>query len=100
LFLDELPEFKRTYKCSPMQIERSMGRTSWPLLDRIALHIEAPAARHQKLAAPHDGTSSAAMQMHVQNARDVQTRRFGGRLARRALRQAVPDAEMEGASHA
>ena len=38
-------------KCSPMQIERYMGRVSGPLLDRIDLHIEVPAVPFQELSA-------------------------------------------------
>src|SRR5439155_6457126 len=35
-----LGDAKHACKCSPMQIERYMGRISGPLLDRIDLHIE------------------------------------------------------------
>jgi magnesium chelatase family protein len=95
---------KHTCKCSPMQIERYMGRISGPLLDRIDLHIEVPAVPYQELAAKQDGTSSAAMRTHVQQARDVQTRRFGGegqrlnsRMTSRQLRKyCVLDAECQG----
>jgi magnesium chelatase family protein len=69
---------KHTCKCSPMQIERYMGRISGPLLDRIDLHNEVPAVPYQELAARQDGTSSAVMRADVQRARDVQMRRFGG----------------------
>jgi len=37
-----------------------------------------PAVPYQELAARQDGTSSASMRTHVQQARDVQMRRFGG----------------------
>ena len=46
-------------KCTPMQIERYMGRISGPLLDRIDLHIEVPAVPFQELSGSADGTSSA-----------------------------------------
>ncbi len=69
---------KHTCKCSPMQIERYMGRISGPLLDRIDLHIEVPAVPYSELAAKQDGTSSASMRSFVQQARDVQMRRLGG----------------------
>ncbi|MBM3994941.1 MAG: YifB family Mg chelatase-like AAA ATPase, partial [Planctomycetes bacterium] len=95
---------KRSCKCSPMQIERYMGRISGPLLDRIDLHIEVPSVPYQELAARHDGTSSATMRTQVQQARDVQMRRFGGegqrlnsRMNSRQLRKfCVLDAECQG----
>jgi magnesium chelatase family protein len=63
-------------KCSPMQIERYMGRISGPLLDRIDMHIEVPAVPFQELAATADGTSSTAMREQVGQARQVQEKRF------------------------
>jgi magnesium chelatase family protein len=73
-----LGDAKHTCKCSPLQIERYMGRISGPLLDRIDLHIEVPAVPYQELAARQDGTSSAAMRQQVLQARAVQAQRFGG----------------------
>jgi magnesium chelatase family protein len=95
---------KHTCKCSPMQIERYMGRISGPLLDRIDLHIEVPSVPYQELAARQDGTSSATMRQQVQQARDVQMRRFGGegqrlnsRMTSRQLRKfCVLDTECQG----
>ncbi|HXG10128.1 MAG TPA: YifB family Mg chelatase-like AAA ATPase [Gemmataceae bacterium] len=72
-----LGDAKHVCKCSPMQIERYMGRISGPLLDRIDLHIEVPAVPFQELAANADGTSSAAMREQVSRARQVQRQRFG-----------------------
>jgi magnesium chelatase family protein len=73
-----LGDAKRACKCSPMQVERYMGRVSGPLLDRIDLHIEVPAVPFQELSAKADGTSSAAMRDQVSRARGVQRRRWGG----------------------
>jgi magnesium chelatase family protein len=95
---------KHTCKCSPMQIDRYMGRISGPLLDRIDLHIEVPAVPYQELAAKQDGTSSATMRVQVQQAREVQMHRFGGegqrlnsRMTSRQLRKyCVLDAECQG----
>jgi magnesium chelatase family protein len=64
-------------KCTPLQIERYLGRISGPLLDRIDLHIEVPAVPFQELSAQADGTSSAAMRQQVQKARAAQRQRFG-----------------------
>jgi magnesium chelatase family protein len=64
-------------KCSPMQIEKYLGRISGPLLDRIDLHIEVPNVPFQELAASADGTSSSVMRAQVQRARQAQQARFG-----------------------
>ena len=64
-------------KCTPVQIERYMGRISGPLLDRIDMHIEVPAVPFQELSASADGTSSVAMREEVSKARAVQRKRFG-----------------------
>lgn len=68
---------RHTCKCTPMQIERYMGRLSGPLLDRIDLHIEVPSVPFQELSASADGTSSATMRESVAQARGIQRRRFG-----------------------
>lgn len=72
-----LGDAKRPCKCSPMQIERYMGRISGPLLDRIDLHLEVPAVPFQELSASADGTPSAAMREQVHRARLVQRQRLG-----------------------
>jgi len=68
---------KHVCKCSPMQIEKYMGRISGPLLDRIDLHIEVPAVPFTELAAQADGTNTVAMRELVYRARATQTERFG-----------------------
>jgi magnesium chelatase family protein len=72
-----LGDAKRPCKCTPMQVERYMGKISGPLLDRIDLHIEVPAVPFQELSAGTDGTDSASMRQQVSKARQVQRQRFG-----------------------
>jgi magnesium chelatase family protein len=72
-----LGDSRRPCKCGPPQIDRYIARISGPLLDRIDLHIEVPAVPFQELAAPVEGTSSAAMREQVQQARQAQRQRFG-----------------------
>ena len=72
-----LGDAKHACKCTPIQIERYMGRISGPLLDRIDMHIEVPAVPFQELSANADGTSSVAMREQVSKARAAQRRRFG-----------------------
>src|SRR5207302_1892004 len=43
-----LGDAKHACKCTPIQIERYMGRISGPLLDRIDMHIEVPAVPFQE----------------------------------------------------
>ncbi len=72
-----LGDSRRACKCSPMQIERYLGRISGPLLDRVDLHIEVPNIPFQELSASADGTPSTAMRDQVLRAREVQRQRFG-----------------------
>jgi magnesium chelatase family protein len=72
-----LGDARHACKCTPMQVERYMGRISGPMLDRIDLHVEVPAVPFQELSASADGTSSAKMREEVSRAREVQRRRFG-----------------------
>lgn len=64
-------------KCTPIQIEKYMGKISGPLLDRIDLHIEVATVPFQELSSQADGTSSAQMRANVQSARLRQADRFG-----------------------
>ena len=65
--------------CTPMQIQKYVGRISGPLLDRIDLHVEVPAVKYTELASKRSGEPSATIRRRVMIAREVQMRRFGGR---------------------
>ncbi|TWT90657.1 Competence protein ComM [Pseudobythopirellula maris] len=67
---------RRECHCNPMQVERYMSRLSGPLLDRIDLHIEAPAVDFQELRSARQGTTSAQMRERVVSARAHQAERF------------------------
>jgi magnesium chelatase family protein len=69
----------RECRCTPLQIQRYVGRISGPLLDRIDIHIDVPAVRFRDLAgdAPPDAEDSAAIRKRVIGARERQ----GARLA-------------------
>src|SRR5262249_7625641 len=71
-----LGDARHNCKCTPMQIEKYLGRISGPLLDRIDLHIEVPAVPFQELSGQADGTSSAQMREQVLRARNTQRKRF------------------------
>ena len=68
---------KHMCKCTPMSVEKYMGRISGPLLDRIDLHVEVPPVPFDDLAKPGEGTTSAKMREDVFRARAVQEERFG-----------------------
>ena len=61
-----------------MQIQHYRARISGPLLDRIDLHIEAPALSLHELRDEKPGEPSAALRERVQAARDRQHARFAG----------------------
>jgi magnesium chelatase family protein len=58
-------------------MERYLSRLSGPLIDRIDIHVEAPAVPWKQLASAPTGTSSAAMRDAAAAARARQIRRQG-----------------------
>src|SRR5262252_1353792 len=60
-----------------MQVERYRERISGPLLDRIDLHVEAPAVPFDELRKQEPGEVSAAIRERVMAAREVQRSRLG-----------------------
>ena len=69
----------RECKCSPMQIQRYVGKISGPLMDRIDIHIDVPAVKFNELRGRGvpEGDSSDVIRGRVIRARDVQLARFG-----------------------
>ena len=68
----------RQCACGPTQIIRYQKKISGPLLDRIDLHVEVPRVKFDKLASDSLGESSASIRQRVEEARDIQTKRFSG----------------------
>src|SRR5947207_8967104 len=68
----------RECRCTPLQIQRYVGRISGPLLDRIDIHIDVPAVRFKDLTGdpPADAETSADIRKRVISARDAQRQRF------------------------
>lgn len=73
-----LGDTKHECRCTPTQIQRYRARISGPLLDRIDLHIEAPALSLTELRSDKAGEASAVMRERVQAARRRQQTRFHG----------------------
>ena len=69
----------RECRCTPLQIQRYVGRVSGPLLDRIDIHVDVPAVRFKELRgeAPA-GESSAEIRARVVGARLRQRERLRG----------------------
>jgi magnesium chelatase family protein len=77
-----LGDSRRECRCSPVQIQRYRARISGPLLDRIDIHIEAPALGIDELRSEKPGESSAAIRERIERAREIQHQRFAGTPAR------------------
>ena len=69
---------KSSCRCSTTQIARYRSKISGPLLDRIDIHIEVPAARYQELSSSLPAESSAQIKERVNKARAIQRERFKG----------------------
>ncbi|MFZ5495305.1 MAG: YifB family Mg chelatase-like AAA ATPase [Verrucomicrobiota bacterium] len=69
---------KHECRCSPAQIQRYRARISGPLLDRIDLHVEAPALSITELRSDQGGEPSSLMRERVETARQLQLIRFRG----------------------
>lgn len=70
----------RECRCTPLQIQRYVGRISGPLMDRIDIHVDVPAVRFKDLAGGGGASpvpeGSAEIRARVVGARERQTRRF------------------------
>jgi magnesium chelatase family protein len=84
----------RPCRCTPRQRQGYLARISGPLLDRIDLQVEVPALAAERFREPRDPLwSTARARERVAAAVRRQLDRglgFNGRLADRALEQAVP----------
>ncbi len=66
-------------KCTPTAIHKYLDKLSGPLMDRIDLHIEVDAVSFDELrASDHLEESSASIKQRVNNAREIQRKRFAG----------------------
>ncbi|MEO0716108.1 MAG: YifB family Mg chelatase-like AAA ATPase, partial [Planctomycetota bacterium] len=84
------------------EMERYMGKLSGPLLDRIDIHIEAPAVPYDQLRNGKEGTGSAEMRQRAHAARARQAERQGDAIinARLTGKQLDSYAPMEPAAEA
>lgn len=73
-----LGDSKHECRCTPTQIQRYRARISGPLLDRIDLHIEAPALSVGELRSEKAGETSESLRIRIEAARSAQHARFAG----------------------
>lgn len=62
--------------CTPKMISRYRARVSGPLLDRIDIHIDAPAVPYKELSNGHSGERSDVVRQRAAEARERQLKRF------------------------
>jgi magnesium chelatase family protein len=62
--------------CTPQLIQSYLARISGPLLDRVDLHIQVPAVKHNELARDGKSEESAVIRARIIAARDRQFRRL------------------------
>jgi len=67
---------KSACRCSTSQVYKYRAKISGPLLDRIDIHIEVPAARYQELTSNLPAETSAQIKERVNKARAIQRERF------------------------
>lgn len=70
----------RECNCSPMQIQRYVGKISGPLMDRIDIHVDVPAVKFNELRGrgTPQGDASTVIRDRVIRAREIQLSRFNG----------------------
>jgi magnesium chelatase family protein len=70
----------RECNCSPVQIQRYVGKISGPLMDRIDIHVDVPSVKFDELRGrgTHQGESSDLIRDRVIQARRIQLERFKG----------------------
>ncbi len=73
-----LGDTKHECRCTPTQVQRYRARISGPLLDRIDIHIEAPALSINELRSEKPGEPSVALRDRIQATRMRQQARFQG----------------------
>lgn len=65
--------------CTPNQIHKYVNKLSGPLMDRIDLHVEVDSVSYDDIRSNAEEESSAQIKERVNNARNIQLRRFKGK---------------------
>jgi len=64
--------------CAPAAVSRYQKRISGPFIDRVDMFIEVPHVDYEKLADNRLGETSEKIRERVENAREIQLKRFAG----------------------
>ncbi len=62
--------------CSPREIDRYLGKISYPLLDRIDIHLEVAPVKYEELNTNDLSESSSTIRERVNYAREIQYKRY------------------------
>jgi magnesium chelatase family protein len=73
-----LGDANNSCRCSIPQIQKYRGKISGPLLDRIDIHIDAPAVDIADIQESAKGEDSKSIRDRVEKCRHIQTERFKG----------------------
>ena len=87
-------------RCTPDAVARYQGRLSGPLLDRLDLQLEVPAATPAELLQPPQGEDSLTVAQRVARAREAQQQRQGCCNAELGAAALLEHAPLRGASQA
>jgi magnesium chelatase family protein len=68
----------RACRCTPLQIQRYLGKISGPLLDRVDIQVEVSSVPPAELRGTPEGESSPTVRARVVKAREIQWERFSG----------------------
>lgn len=72
-------DLQKQCTCAPQAVQRYLSRVSGPLLDRMDLHVEAPAVKYRDLSDQRLGEPSKSVRERVCRARERQRERFAKR---------------------
>lgn len=62
--------------CSPGEIDRYLGKISYPLLDRIDIHLEVSPVKYEELKDNNPSETSKQIRERVDGAREIQYKRY------------------------
>lgn len=77
--MNPTPTGAKNGRSTAVETQRYLNKISGPLLDRIDIHVEVPAVKHETLLKPGSAEASSAIRERVLNARVIQNERFAGK---------------------
>ncbi len=68
----------RECNCTPLSIQKYIGKISGPMLDRFDIQIQVASVKYDDLSSKGDGETSAIIRERVEKARQIQLERYKG----------------------